>query len=286
VISSLFNSRSRVRLELVFATAVISALGVADVAQAQGGGAAAPGTPQVTSVQCVTRCIDAATGTVKSKVRLLGTDLANVTVVSLPRSDGKRAKDPNPVVKPSGAVIARVARGAVTGPVRIGDTFGLTHDSTISLGVGTAEQLRAIQQSFRFPVRGPHNYGSAGARFGAARSGHSHQGQDVMAACGTKLVAIHSGLVKSAGYQASAGNYVVIDATGIKQDHVYMHLKGPPRVASGQQVTTGQKLGKVGATGNAQGCHLHFEIWTGKGWYSGGAPIDPLPSLQYWDSYS
>ena len=286
MIDSLWNARSRVRLELAFAIGVIAALGVTAAALAQGGGAAAPGTPQVTSVQCVTRCIGPTTGTVKSKIRLLGTDLANVTVVSLPRVDGKRAKDPNPLVKPSGTVIARIARGATTGPVRVGDTFGLAHDSTIAVSVGTAEQLRAIQQSFRFPVRGPHNYGSAGARFGAARSGHTHQGQDVMAACGTKLVAIHSGLVKSAGYQASAGNYVVIDGSGVKQDHVYMHLKGPPLVAAGQQVTTGQKLGKVGATGNAQGCHLHFEIWTGKGWYSGGAPVDPLPSLQYWDSYS
>jgi murein DD-endopeptidase MepM/ murein hydrolase activator NlpD len=234
----------------------------------------------------VTRCIDASTGTVKSKVRLLGTDLGNVTVVSLPRVDGKRAKDPNPILKPSGVVITRIARGAVSGPIRIGDTFGLSHDSTIAINVGTAEQLRAIQQSFRFPVRGAHNFGSAQARFGAARSGHVHQGQDVMAPCGAKLVAVHSGLVKSAGYQASAGNYVVIDGSGVKQDHVYMHLAAAPRVAAGQQVTTGQKLGKVGQTGNAQGCHLHFEIWPGKGWYSGGAPVDPLPSLQYWDSYS
>lgn len=286
MISSLLHTRSRVRLELALAVAVIATLGVADAARAQGGGAAAPGTPQVTSVQCVTRCIDASTGTVKSKVRLLGTDLASVTVVSFPRGDGRRAKDKNPIVKPSGAVVARVAKGAVSGPVRVGDTFGLSHDSPIGFNVGTAEQLRAVRLSFRFPVRGAHNYGDSGARFGAARTGHSHQGQDVFAACGAKLIAIHSGQVKSAGYQSSAGNYVVIDAAGVKQDHVYMHLKGPPRVATGQQVTTGQQLGKVGETGNAEGCHLHFEIWAGKGWYSGGSPINPLPSLRYWDSYS
>jgi murein DD-endopeptidase MepM/ murein hydrolase activator NlpD len=287
VISSLLNQRRRVRLELGLAVAVAAGLGVTAVAQAQvGGGAAAPGDPQVTGIQCVTRCIDATTGTVKSKIRLTGTDLGNVDVVSLPRSDGKRAKDPNPIIKPSGSVVARVGKRSVSGAVRVRDSFGQVKDSAVAFAVGTNAQLRAVQQQFLFPVRGPHNYGSSGARFGAGRSGHSHQGQDVMASCGIKLIAIHSGRVKAAGYQGSAGNYVVIDADGVKQDHVYMHLQSAPPVAVGQRVATGQKLGKVGDTGNAQGCHLHFEIWTGKGWYSGGAPIDPLPHLKYWDSYS
>ncbi|HET8975354.1 MAG TPA: M23 family metallopeptidase [Solirubrobacterales bacterium] len=287
MISSLLHTRSRVRLELGLAVAIVAGLGVTDVAQAQvGGGAAAPGDPQVTGIQCLTRCINGTTGTVKSKMRLSGTDLGNVQVVSLPRGDGKRAKDPNPTIKPTGAVIARVGKGSVSGPVRVRDSFGQVKDSSVPFAVGTNAQLRAIQQQFRFPIRGPHDYGSSGSRFGSARSGHSHQGQDVFASCGTKLVAIHTGRVKAAGYQGSAGNYVVIDADGVKQDHVYMHLQSAPRVSAGQRVTTGQQLGKVGETCNAQGCHLHFEIWAGKGWYSGGSPIDPLGYLRYWDSYS
>ena len=39
-----------------------------------------------------------------------------------------------------------------------------------------------------FPVRGAYDFGGSEARFGAGRSGHSHQGQDVFAACGTPLV--------------------------------------------------------------------------------------------------
>jgi murein DD-endopeptidase MepM/ murein hydrolase activator NlpD len=51
-------------------------------------------------------------------------------------------------------------------------------------------------------------------------------------------------------------------------------------------VRTGQPIGFVGDTGDADGCHLHFEMWSGPGWYTGGSPFDPLPSLQAWDRVS
>ena len=56
-----------------------------------------------------------------------------------------------------------------------------------------------------------------------------------------------------------------------------MHLREAALVATGDHVLTGQPIGYVGDTGDADGCHLHFEIWTAPGWYSGGQPIDPLP---------
>ena len=49
---------------------------------------------------------------------------------------------------------------------------------------------------------------------------------------------------------------------------------------------SGQLIGYVGDSGDAQGCHLHFEMWSAPGWYDGGAPVDPLPSLQSWDRHS
>jgi murein DD-endopeptidase MepM/ murein hydrolase activator NlpD len=136
-----------------------------------------------------------------------------------------------------------------------------------------------------FPVRGRHNYGDAGARFGAPRSGHSHQGQDVMSACGTKLVAAQGGTVIYSGYQSAAGNYIVIHGVdGI--DNAYMHLAQPSAFTEGDKVSTGQQLGVVGDTGDATACHLHFEIWTAPGWYNGGHPVDPLAALQSWDAIS
>ena len=137
-----------------------------------------------------------------------------------------------------------------------------------------------------FPIPGPHNYGGPQARFGADRSGHSHQGQDVFAACGEPLVSAQAGNVKVKAYQGGgAGHYLVVTgADGL--DYVYMHLANASWASKGTYLHAGTQIGQVGQSGNASGCHLHFELWTAPGWYSGGIAQDPLPSLQYWDSYS
>jgi murein DD-endopeptidase MepM/ murein hydrolase activator NlpD len=132
-----------------------------------------------------------------------------------------------------------------------------------------------------FPIAGPHTYGDP---FGVQRAGHVHQGQDVMAACGTPLVAVHSGKVKFVGRQALAGNYIVISSDDHTADYVYMHLRDQPLVAKGALVTTGQPIGAVGRTGDATACHLHFELWPAPGWYTGGHAVDPAPSLKAWDA--
>ena len=134
-----------------------------------------------------------------------------------------------------------------------------------------------------FPVRGPHNYGGSGSRFGAPRSGHTHQGQDVAAAQGTDLVAVHSGKVAYRQYQAGgAGHYLVIHGND-GADSVYMHMARRPIVAPGEQVRAGERIGPVGTTGSSTGPHLHFELWT-QHWYAGGRAYDPLRKLQRWDS--
>jgi murein DD-endopeptidase MepM/ murein hydrolase activator NlpD len=139
---------------------------------------------------------------------------------------------------------------------------------------------------YAFPVLGAHEFGMGAGRFGVARSGHTHQGQDVMAACGTPLVAARGGKVQYAGYQYAAGNYVVIDGRGTPNDFMYAHLAEPSPLHTGDTVRTGQPIGIVGDTGDAQGCHLHFEMWGPPGWYEGGSPFDPLPELEKWDAYS
>jgi murein DD-endopeptidase MepM/ murein hydrolase activator NlpD len=135
--------------------------------------------------------------------------------------------------------------------------------------------------SMIFPVSGPHTIGQG---FGAARSGHSHQGQDIFAACGMPLVAVSRAKVKWVSFQGSAGNYVVIRNKKLHQDYMYAHLATRAPVSKGQVVMPGQQIGIVGQTGNARGCHLHFELWLGK-WYRGGYPVNPLPYLQTYAGY-
>jgi murein DD-endopeptidase MepM/ murein hydrolase activator NlpD len=154
-----------------------------------------------------------------------------------------------------------------------------------SQGAGTERDAFDLYDNV-FPIRGAHAYGGGAGRFGAGRSGHTHQGQDVFAKCGTPLVAARGGTIKYAGYQGLAGNYVVIDGANAGEDYAYMHLAQPSPFRTGDRVYTGQAIGVVGDTGDAQGCHLHFELWSAPGWYEGGHPFDPLASLEAWDGWS
>jgi len=149
-----------------------------------------------------------------------------------------------------------------------------------------ATELSFALFGYAFPILGVHDFGSAGARFGAPRSGHTHQGQDIMARCGLTEVAARGGKVQYAGYEANAGNYIVIDGRGTGFDFMYAHLAQPSPLKTGARVRTGQPIGVVGQTGDATACHLHFEIWGAPGWYEGGSPVDPLPYLKKWDRYS
>ena len=134
-----------------------------------------------------------------------------------------------------------------------------------------------------FPLRARHTYGDG---IGAPRAGHTHEGQDILSACGPRIDAARGGRVQYAGYQSAAGNYVVIDGKSTGRDFVYMHLIRPSPLKEGQIVHTGQKIGNVGETGDATGCHLHFEMWSAPGWYEGGHFLNPTPSLKRWDRYS
>jgi murein DD-endopeptidase MepM/ murein hydrolase activator NlpD len=147
------------------------------------------------------------------------------------------------------------------------------------MGAGLVAAVASFELSReKFPILGRYSFGSGSASFGGGRG---HQGHDVFARCGTPLVAARGGTVKFSGYHGRAGNYLVIE-TEEGPDHAYMHLRDEPLVAEGDRVQTGQPIGHVGLTGSASACHLHFEIWSAPGWYDGGRPIDPLPTLRSW----
>jgi len=129
-----------------------------------------------------------------------------------------------------------------------------------------------------FPIRGKHTYGDG---LGAGRG---HQGQDLLASCGKKVVAAEPGRVRYVDYQASgAGNYVVVKGKGKTYDYVYMHMLKRLSVREGDRLDAGEQIGRVGSTGRSSACHLHFEMWRAPGWYRGGRLEDPTPFLKRWD---
>lgn len=135
-----------------------------------------------------------------------------------------------------------------------------------------------------FPVDGAHGTRGSIGEFGAPRDGGRwHEGFDIVAACGTPLVAVRSGRVLRQGYDPVLyGNYLLIHGEGEDRSYFYAHMPRPAAVRRGERVWTGERVGSVGETGNARtvGCHLHFEI------HVHGRPVDPTTYLRRWDRYS
>lgn len=91
-----------------------------------------------------------------------------------------------------------------------------------------------------------------------AKVNRLHNGIDIGASHGSSIVAAGSGTVIGAAYSNSMGNYVMIShGNGITT--VYMHCSSL-LVQSGQQVSKGQQIAKVGSTGYSTGPHLHFSV--------------------------
>jgi murein DD-endopeptidase MepM/ murein hydrolase activator NlpD len=132
-----------------------------------------------------------------------------------------------------------------------------------------------------FPVDGPHGTRGGIGEFGAPRSGgRVHEGFDITGSCGTPLVAARGGVVSKRGYDPQLyGHYLLIDGRKTAQDYFYSHLIAPAEARKGDRVHTGERVGRIGQTGNAAStpCHLHFEVRVR------GRPVDPEPHLRDWD---
>ncbi|MFI9724203.1 peptidoglycan DD-metalloendopeptidase family protein [Streptomyces sp. NPDC052396] len=110
-------------------------------------------------------------------------------------------------------------------------------------------------------------FGESGHRWA-----HHHTGQDFAAPTGSPVRAVSGGTVTHAGWAGAYGYRIVLrlhDGTELW----FCHLSS--MVVTSGKVTTGTVIGRVGATGNATGPHLHLEVRPG-----GGHPVDPLPWLR------
>jgi murein DD-endopeptidase MepM/ murein hydrolase activator NlpD len=141
-----------------------------------------------------------------------------------------------------------------------------------------ASERAAARPAAVFPMLARPDWGEQDARFGAYRGGHMHEGQDVFAKAGTPLVAMRDGRVVETGDDGGRGNYIAIWSRREHSTFVYLHMLRPARLAPGQRVRAGQRVGAVGCTGSCWGDHLHVEVRRGRG--TTGRPDDPLPLLK------
>lgn len=213
-----------------------------------------------------------------------------------------RFQGPSPTVlrvqiqRRSGRVLRRwdLAGARPPGPIRV-QWNGLTRRRHVPADgryrVMAGQRGRALHRAGSFllhghfyPVRGPHSFRGAVGRFGAPRSGgRTHEGFDTLAACGTPVASVRSGKVTRRRYDPVLyGNYVIVRSSRERRSYMYAHLAHPGKVRAGRHVRTGQRIGRVGASGNAraQGCQLHFEA------IGPGGPFDPEPLLRRWDRWS
>jgi hypothetical protein len=107
--------------------------------------------------------------------------------------------------------------------------------------------------------------------YGPHDAGTFHPGIDLAAPAGTPVLAATAGTATYAGWETGYGNYICLQATAVLST-CYAHL-AQIDVHLRQTVNAGQQIGAEGATGDATGPHLHFEVRIN------GHTVDPAPYL-------
>jgi murein DD-endopeptidase MepM/ murein hydrolase activator NlpD len=169
---------------------------------------------------------------------------------------------------PSGPLDGHLGVRTQAALVRFQTWAGLRPDGTAG-GSTFAALRRPVPRSpirLAVPVRAPLGdlYGPRGTRF--------HSGVDFSARSGTPVTAAGSGHVVFAGVHSGGWGKVVVikHASGVRT--LYAHLSRID-VKVGRPVAAGAGIGQVGASGNAFGPHLHFEVFVR------GANVDPQTAL-------
>ncbi|HSI93806.1 MAG TPA: Rv3654c family TadE-like protein [Jiangellaceae bacterium] len=157
-----------------------------------------------------------------------------------------------------------VVAAAANGPLRWLD------DPARRARAGVEPDPGGVPGDWIVPVAGDYHitarFGEPGPHWESGR----HTGLDFAAPTGTPVVAVAPGRVTHAGPAGPYGNLVAVDhGTAVTY---YTHLAAVG-VEVGEAVDAAQRVGTVGATGNATGPHLHFEVRVD------GVPQDPAVVL-------
>ena len=105
------------------------------------------------------------------------------------------------------------------------------------------------------------------------RHGRLHEGVDIAAPAGEKVLAVADGIVTRSGESPSYGRYVEVEH-GAGMVSFYAHMGRIDRQAkAGAYVARGATVGRIGSSGTSTGPHLHFEI------RQDGKPLNPVAFL-------
>jgi murein DD-endopeptidase MepM/ murein hydrolase activator NlpD len=129
------------------------------------------------------------------------------------------------------------------------------------------QQLVDIERVFELvPLGRPHG-GQITSSFGYRRNPFTrrgfefHSGVDFRGRIGDSIRSTASGVVEFAGWRQSYGRTIIIRHANDLQT-LYAHLSSI-NVEVGQEIGTGEFIGKLGNTGRSTGPHLHYEIIRG-----------------------
>jgi murein DD-endopeptidase MepM/ murein hydrolase activator NlpD len=128
----------------------------------------------------------------------------------------------------------------------------------------TADSLRmSVGELSRYPVISPVRNPVVSSAFGMRthpvyRVRKFHTGIDFAGATGTPVYATGGGVVVRKGYSSGYGNFIEIRHSGGFRSF-YAHLS-KTMVNRGDSVGIGQRIARMGNSGTATGCHLHYEI--------------------------
>ena len=154
---------------------------------------------------------------------------------------------------------------------------GISENSRLSVGQkliipnarGGSSSSSASSFSCSWPIKGLITSHFGNRTLGGRRDYHT--GIDIDGRTGDSIRAAESGKVSFSGRISGYGNTIIIDHPG-GYSTVYAH-NSTNLVQKGQSVSKGEIIARLGATGNATGSHLHFEVRVNS------KPVNPLNYL-------
>jgi murein DD-endopeptidase MepM/ murein hydrolase activator NlpD len=154
----------------------------------------------------------------------------------------------------------RASRTVLEGEINtLRERSGALQDSFRTLDMAFQKQSLLLSSTPSiFPVRGLMGNGYGWRRDPFTGMRDFHQGLDIVAPLGTKVMAPADGIVTRIGPAGGFGNSIVIShGYGIITRYGHLSAIG---VRVGQRVKRGDVIGNVGTTGRSTGPHLHYEV--------------------------